>query len=96
MTLHPTASKLKALCSASVKPSLLFKLTSDPEFMNHVVVSACGYRIEEKEVPSLPPFLHDLLEKGASVSTVDDQFKALEFLSWMVGVHLTNTNRSVS
>ena len=93
MTLHPTSGKLEALSFNSVKPSLLFKLTSDPEFMSHVVLAASGYRIEEKELPSLPPSIRDLLKKGASVSTVENQFKALELLSWMVGVHLTSTNR---
>lgn len=95
MTLRPTTSKLEALSSVSVKPSLLFKLTSNPEFMSHVVLAACGYRVEEKELPSLAPSLQDLLKEGANMSTVEDQFKAMELLSWMVGVHLTNTNRCV-
>ena len=95
MTLHPTSGKLEALSSTSVQPSLLFKLTHDPEFMTHVALAACGYRVEEKELPSLPPSLQDLLKEGASLSTVESQFKAMELLSWMVGVHLTNTNRCV-
>jgi hypothetical protein len=93
VTLHPTSGKLEALSSNSVNPSLLFKLTSDPEFMNHVVLAACGYRVEEKELHSLPPSVRDLLKEGAGVSNVENQFKALELLLWMVGVHLTNTNR---
>lgn len=95
VTLHPTASPLDALPSMTVKPGTLFKLVSDPEFMCHVTLAVCGYRVEEKELPSLPESLTGLLKEGVSVSTVDSQFKALELLSWMVGVHLTNANRCV-
>ena len=63
--------------------------------MCHVVVAACGYRIEEKEIPSLPGNLREILKEGTTVSTADGQFKALDLLSWMVGVHLSNTNRCV-
>lgn len=95
MTLHPTAVKLDVHSSLPVKPALLFKLISYPEFMFHVVLAACGYRVEEKEVSSLPETLQALQEEGASTSTPESQFKALELLSWMVGVHLSNTNRLV-
>ena len=95
MTLHPTAVKLDAHSLLPVKPALLFNLISYPEFMCHVVLAACGYRVEEKEVSSLPGTLRALLEEGASTSTPENQFKALELLSWMVGVHLSNTNRLV-
>ena len=95
MTLHPTAVKLDAHSLLPVKPALLFNLISYPKFMCHVVLAACGYRVEEKEVSSLPGILRALLEEGASTSTPENQFKALELLSWMVGVHLSNTNRLV-
>ena len=93
VTLHPTASPLDALSSMSIKPGTLFKLVSDPEFMCHVTLAVCGYRVEEKELSSLPESLKGLLKEGMAVSTVESQFKALELLSWMVGVHLSNANR---
>ena len=95
MTLHPTVNKLDALSSMVVQPGSLFKLISDPEFMCHITLATCGYRVEEKEVSSLPPTLLGVQKEGVTVSTPESQFKALELLLWMVGVHLSNTNRCV-
>ena len=92
VSLHPTAYKLDAFSSMAVKPDHLFKLITDQKFMCHVVMAACGYRVEESEYFSLPDNLVDLVIESDGVSTEDSQFKALELLSWMVGVHQSNAN----